>query len=603
MKNRIKSIGWAISIAWKVDKWIMIVWFSLIAVVSILPSVALYYNRDIINSLSKFISNGEGSFEKLLPVIITFGVVTALIGLSNRLNVELIYSVMYNKYYFGMSELLMDSVQKFSMEELLKKDVNDEYYAVILREGSLTDIISGLCTLFGKFIGLASLLIVAVGLSIPVFIFSIIYIICMIWVNLVYVEKRRTNYENLRDNERLAGHYEQMPYSTEYAKEIRTFDTRSVLKEKWEEAYKHIFDFQIKDIFNMEIRTLVSGLGFYVFLMGMIILSLFSVMNGKMDAASLLVIFTLCLNIFTSVSGVARMIMITDHGIHAIERQYRIFGLHKDVKGKKEVNANVDETNNVVFETKHLSYAYGGDKLALDDVSIKINKGETIALVGANGSGKSTLVKLLLQLYKPKSGDIYFYGTNYEKLEDGFLKNKIGAFFQDYYLFHMPIEENIGFGDIDNVNDEHKIDNALKKGGALSFVNKLPNKKATFVGKNIEKSGAVFSGGERQKLAISRTHMSDKEILIFDEPASALDPIAELEQFKNIKEKSNGRTAILISHRVGFARLADKIILLDKGKVAEFGTHDELMAKNGLYTEFFNAQSQWYRNTEVIGND
>ena len=180
-------------------------------------------------------------------------------------------------------------------------------------------------------------------------------------------------------------------------------------------------------------------------------------------------------------------------------------------------------------------------------------------------------------------------------VKTGFLKNRIGAFFQDYYLFHMPVGENIGFGDIENVDNREKINRALEKGGAAAFVACLPKGSDTFIYKWVEESGADFSGGERQKLAVSRAHMNDKDILVFDEPASMLDPISELEQFMNIKEKLDGRTAILISHRVGFARLADKIILLSEGKVAEVGTHDELMKKNGLYANFFNEQAQWYQ--------
>jgi len=285
-----------------------------------------------------------------------------------------------------------------------------------------------------------------------------------------------------------------------------------------------------------------------------------------------------------------------------LERQYRIFGLRKSHKKTAKKTHELMNDTDIVFEAKNLSYTYKGDKLALDDVSLKIKKGETIALLGMNGSGKSTLIKLLLQLYKPLSGSLHFYGIDYEGLERGFLRNKIGAFFQDYYLFHMPIGENIGFGDINNVNDITKIDAALEKGGATELVKRLEKEKSTFIQKDIEKSGTDFSGGERQKLAISRTHMNDKDILIFDEPASMLDPISELEQFMNIKEKIAGRTSILISHRVGFARLADRVILLDNGKVVESGTHDELIVKDGLYAKFFSEQAQWYENKEVTIN-
>ena len=165
VKQKIKAIGWAFTLAWRFNKRILIFWSLLVSAVSILPAVALYYNRAIITELNAFLTNGTGKFNDILPIIIMFGIITVLIGLSNRLNVEFIYSVMYDTYYFGMVELLIDGVQTISMEELLKKDVKDEFFAAAFREGSLTDVISGFCTLFGKFIGTASLLIVAFSIS------------------------------------------------------------------------------------------------------------------------------------------------------------------------------------------------------------------------------------------------------------------------------------------------------------------------------------------------------------------------------------------------------------------------------------------------------
>ncbi len=601
-QEKIKAVTWAFSLAWRFNKIMLLTWCLLVSAVSILPAIALAYHKAIITALNDFISTGNGSFDAVLPTIMMFGLITALIGLSNRLNVELIYSVLYNSYYFGMAELLMDSVQNFTMEELLKKDTNDEYYACVMREGSLTDVISGCCTLLGKLVGLVSLLAVAFTLSKLIFIISLVYIIGIIGLNLVFVEKLRYNWHKIRDQERLAGHYEAMPYSPEYAKELRIFESKERLIQNWKEAYAAIYEYEVKNNFAIELRTFISGLGFYIFLSVMTVYSIFAVANGRITAAVLLVIFTLCLNIFTSVSGIAKTLMLTDHGIYAMERQYRIFGQREDKHPSTKAQKPSGESD-LVFETKNLSYSYKDDKLALDNVSIAVKKGETVALVGLNGSGKSTLVNLLLQLYKPLSGSLYFYGNEYSTLEQGFLKNKIGAFFQDYYLFHLPIGENIGFGDIDHVDDQEKINTALQKGGAAGFVSKLKQGKETYIGKSIEETGMNFSGGERQKLAVSRAHMSDKEILIFDEPASMLDPISELEQFMNIKEKTRGRTSILISHRVGFARLADRIILLDKGRVAETGTHEELMSKNGLYAQFFNEQAQWYQKDSEVRVD
>lgn len=596
---KIKAIKWAFHLAWRFNKKILILCCAALCAASILPALALTYRQTILAALNHFIGTGEGSIETILPEIIMFGFITVLIGLSNRLNDELIYSIMFDSYYFGMEEILMDSVQKYTMEELLQKDTNDEYYACVLREGSLTDFISGFCSLLGKFAGIFSLLIVAFSVSKLIFAIAAVYITGVIGLNLLFVEKLRERRNKIKDKERLAGYYENLPSMPDCAKEMRIFESQERIMTGWRETYKAIYENELKNNFSLELRAFMSGFGFYLFLTVMIVSSLFAVAGGNMTTDVLLVIFTLCMNIFTAVSSVARTLISTDYGLHALERQYRVFGTRAESAEDKGVSAEartIGSSNcQAVFRTEALSYSYKGDKLALENVSVSINQGEIVALLGLNGSGKSTLVKLLLQIYRPLSGKIYYVNQGYDSLENGFLKNKIGAFFQDYYLFHAPVWENIGYGDIENVDDMDRIDAAMEKGQAKSFVRNLPYGSETFVQKRIVKEGVDFSGGECQKLAVSRAYMSDKEIFIFDEPASMLDPVSELEQFMRIRDTVKGKTAILISHRIGFARLADKIIFMDKGKVAEVGNHQELLAKGGLYARMFQEQAEWYQ--------
>lgn len=596
----LRSIQWAITLAWRFDNKVLILCCLLVSCVSILPAVALNFNEEIINALDRFILTGVGSFDNLLPTIITFGIITALAGLSNRLNEEFIYSIMFDSYYFGMEEILMDSVQAYTMKELLQKDTNDDFHSCVMREGALTDFISGSCTLFGKFLGFGSLLLVAVSMSKMIFIISIIYIIIVICYNLAYVEKLRMSWEKIRDKERLATYYEKMPQLRECAKELRIFQSGNYIINKWKDTYSTIYNYELNNNFEIELRTFFGGIGFYIFLASMIIYSLFLVANGKMTSDVLLVIFTLCMNLFTAVSDVTRMLTLTDYGLYALEQQYQFFGGNERKETKKgDQKLQPGDAMDTVFEARDLSFSYNGEKLALDHVSFSIKKGETVALVGMNGSGKSTLVKLLLQLYPPQSGELYFYGINYSQLDERTLRSKVGTFFQDFYLFHMSVKENIGFGDVKNISDYSKIECALEKGGAKEIVDKLPNGIETFIHKNIEKSGVDFSGGESQKLAVSRAYMNEKEILIFDEPASMLDPISELEQLMNIKDTVGGKTAILISHRIGFAQLADKIILMDQGRIVECGTHKDLIEKKGLYAKYFNEQAQWYQKFSV----
>jgi ATP-binding cassette subfamily B protein len=235
-------------------------------------------------------------------------------------------------------------------------------------------------------------------------------------------------------------------------------------------------------------------------------------------------------------------------------------------------------------------------------LTFSIKKGETIALVGMNGSGKTTLIKLLIGLFTPQKGNLKFYGKLYDDHTRGALIQNVGVFFQDFYIFHATLRENVGFGDLKSFGNLKRILLAMQKGGADHLPAKFPNGIEQWLERDVKKDGAILSGGEKQRVAVSRAHMSDKEVLIFDEPAAALDPIAEMTQFKAIREKIEGRTAILISHRVGFARLADRIFVLDNGRLTESGTHEDLMSLDGIYAGFFREQAQWYqKETEGSG--
>jgi ATP-binding cassette subfamily B protein len=303
-----------------------------------------------------------------------------------------------------------------------------------------------------------------------------------------------------------------------------------------------------------------------------------------------LVIFTLCTNLYSVITGTTMAIVRFDFGLAALDKQRRFFEAAKPDSGG---GADTPADENTVFEVSDLMFSYAG-KPAIKGISFKVKKGEVVALVGPNGSGKSTLIKLLLNMYKPDNGTVKVFGRTFEEYKKDFLRRKIGVFFQNYYIFHSPLRENIGVGAVEDMEDEAKIREAIKRGGAEKLVENLPQGIDTLLGRFQDPSGTELSGGEKQRVVSSRTHMSNRDVLIFDEPASMLDPIAEMEQYSNIQRLLDGRTAILISHRVGFARTADKIIMLDGGEIAEIGSHDELMALNGLYARFFNEQAQWY---------
>jgi ATP-binding cassette subfamily B protein len=233
------------------------------------------------------------------------------------------------------------------------------------------------------------------------------------------------------------------------------------------------------------------------------------------------------------------------------------------------------------IEFRHVSYGYPGrDALALDDVSFTIEPGETVALVGRNGAGKSTIVKLLGRLYDPTSGQILIDGRDIRDYDPAELRRQIGVMFQDYATYQFSASENIGVGNVEQIEDLDAIREAADRAGADAVIAKLPQGFQTTLGKWFE-GGHQLSGGEWQKVALARAFMRDAQILILDEPTAALDAQAEHELFSRIKELTAGRMALFISHRFSTARMADRILVLENGRLVEYGTHVELMNLNG----------------------
>ena len=260
--------------------------------------------------------------------------------------------------------------------------------------------------------------------------------------------------------------------------------------------------------------------------------------------------------------------------------------------GDKKSGPNPDE--GIRFE--HVSFSYeNSDVAALDNVSLHIKQGESLAIVGENGSGKTTLIKLLSRLYRPSKGKIYLEGLDLEEWDIEALRKKIGVIFQDFARYQLVVGENIGIGDADEMDLESRVEKAAIKGMADKFIKDLPRSYATQLGTWF-KDGKELSGGQWQKIALSRAFMRNKaDILVLDEPTAAIDARAEAEIFSHFRDLTAKRIAIIISHRFSTVRMADHIIVLEKGKISERGSHAELIDKEGQYSVLFNLQAQGYR--------
>ncbi|PSL46365.1 ATP-binding cassette subfamily B protein [Chitinophaga niastensis] len=246
-----------------------------------------------------------------------------------------------------------------------------------------------------------------------------------------------------------------------------------------------------------------------------------------------------------------------------------------------------------VFENVGFKY-FNGEKWANRHLNFTLHAGEKLALVGENGAGKTTLVKLLSRLYDPTEGRILLDGYDLREYNLAELRMQVGIIFQDYLRYQMSVAQNIAIGDIREKENRALIVSAAKQSLANIFTEKLPGKYDQMLGRRFGQ-GIELSGGEWQKIALARAYMKDAQLLILDEPTAALDARAEYDVFLRFADLTRGRSSVLISHRFSTVRMADRILVLEKGELIEIGSHDELLAQGGHYAELFHLQAMGYR--------
>ncbi len=267
--------------------------------------------------------------------------------------------------------------------------------------------------------------------------------------------------------------------------------------------------------------------------------------------------------------------------------------LDYEPKIKRDEGADVPE-GNALLDLKDISFKYKEDmEETLKKISLKVQPGEKIAIVGYNGAGKTTLIKLLMRLYDPTSGKILYHDRDIKEYRPDDYRKRIGVVFQDYQMYGASLKENVVMDYAEGAADNEVI-TALKRAGFGERFSSLEKGLDTPVTTEFDKAGINFSGGESQKVAISRAFYKDADILIMDEPSSALDPIAEYELNKAMESAAKGKTVFYISHRLSTTRDADRIILLENGRIAEEGTHDSLLKMNGKYAKMWQVQAGRY---------
>ncbi len=382
--------------------------------------------------------------------------------------------------------------------------------------------------------------------------------------------------------------------SRENVKEVKLFGLAPFVINRYTELSEQLhgqnLGLEKKKLFFGALLTMLGTVGYYgtyTFVIyrtvaGALTLGMMTVLVGAIAGAS-----TNIQSFFSSFSIIADQALFMGDLLEFFSVQPKIFSKPNALPAPRPIRQG--------FEFKNVSFHYPGNpRLVLNNVSFKLEPSARIALVGENGQGKTTIVKLLTRLYDPTSGQILLDGVDLRDYDLDDLRKEIGVIFQDFTRYEMTASENIAVGQIEERNNQFRIRSAANKSLAEKAIRKLPKGYDQTLGSRFE--GAVdLSGGEWQKMALARAYLRDAQVLILDEPTAALDARSEHEVFERFAELTKGKMSLLISHRFSTVRMADRILVLEGGKIAEQGKHDDLVRESGRYAQMFELQAASYR--------
>lgn len=447
---------------------------------------------------------------------------------------------------------------------------------------------------FGIFVGAASAVVVF-KFMFDIDPYSVLFILAPLIGNFLFGNLMNKQgfkrYKEQAPNDKVLNYVNRTMYLPDYAKELRLFKVFRLLKYQYQRATKNNIAVASKYAFKVAnlnfwritftFSVIFEGMmayGIYLFAVkGSITLAQLTVMTSMMVAMTWILI-----DLFDDIMVVMRNGLYINNLRGFIEYREQI---PEDQDGILPNGFESLEFDNVSFSYK--------DEETIKNLSFKIEKGQKIALVGHNGAGKTTIIKLLLRLYDPTSGVIKLNGTDIKEYNLHAYRELFATTFQDFAIFGMSVRDNVLMGrEFDNPDEVAK--SALLKAGAWEIVEALPEGLDTVMTKEFDEKGAVLSGGQNQKLAVSRTFAQPAPVKIFDEPSSALDPIAEYDLFENIMKEADGHTLLFISHRLSSVKNCDKVFMLENGSLIESGTHDELASLNGKYAQMYKKQAMNY---------
>ena len=536
------------------------------------------------------------SFEKMMLYVWSVVVLEVLLEIFGRFFETYIRPVTDVKLYDGINRMLYEKACQVDMRCFEDSEFYNEYMmAVSQAHVKLPETLQGVCQIFARFFAMIG------GMAIIYQIdrLAALFLICPILGNFVFYGFLNSRIFCMeRENivfQRMADYVNRTIHLGEYAKEIRMTNVFRLLKKQYDRAVAAIQKVIGRySLGNMILFWLFQYFTFTLLQEGAVLYAGYRVLvSGTMVFAQMAVIqTTMNSNTWTLINFADSVMVIVKNGLYLEQTRHfleYVPAIPEDQEGL------LPQLPICSVEFEHVSFGYKDNDYVLKDIHFKIEGNQSVALAGYNGAGKSTLMKLLMRLYDPNEGRILVNGIDIREYQVRAYRELFATAFQNGKIFANTIEENILMGQHTNeANDRERVERALKLADMYEEVERQPLQEKTILTREFSKKGVVFSGGQNQKILAARAFAKDSPIAVFDEPSSALDPLAEYQLFKNIREYGKNRILFFISHRLSSVRDADMVFYLKNGRIQERGSHKALMRQNGEYASLYRLQAENY---------
>lgn len=587
MKKILKYIGYSIGIIYKSSGILLMIYLLL----SLLGSTLTLFETYVLKHLLDTLVNENSNLDTTIFTIAIY-TLSLVVGSANISLQQILYNLIFKKaehlYECNLNNKLLElplSIIDSSEGKNMIDDVRHSKIATVYCVQNMVKVISHAYSFIVAFFILFNFN--------PAF--SLLFLLLTvpgIILNQIFDGKSESLRLKTAPDLRKFSYYRWMLTDAWPAKDVRMYDLTDHIKTRYNEEKKQYL-FVNKKLDKQKLGLMLfaeivrrSGeIAFAVFV-------IFQAIYGKISIGDVALYIGLALTVGTSFKSMIWILVYNYTRLSKImDRVFDFFAIKTE---QSNAIRKLEEFKTLTFDNIYFKYPHT-EKYVLNGVSFTLNKGDKLSIVGINGSGKSTIIKLMLGLYEIESGQILINGYPMSDYDMRDVRKMFSALFQSFVQYPLTLRENIALSSLERIDDSDEIESVLRQSGVYEDIKpKLENGLDSFMTRKFDDKGTELSKGQWQKIALSRAYFKNAPIIIFDEPSAALDAEAEDRIFKNFESISDGKTGIMISHRISSARMSNKIIVLDEGKITEQGTHEELVSLNGLYAKLYNLQREKY---------